>query len=466
MRNGQFAFVVLLLACSRERQTPPPALPAVAGISSVLRLPADGGRVTALRPDSLTPAGWTSSNGVPDIEQALGYDLDERIIWALDTQGRLIGVDLQSGAWRSYLSGVERVSVGPDGTVFAVDTAGRLMRLTRRSPLRMGAAFREPPVVLRGAINGQALVVATDSGRSARLISPEHSGPAAPVGNGPFAATFWGELAATSHDDDVVLFRTSDGATQSTIDLPGPPIALAFSPSGHRVYGLVGDAVVVIDRFSGDQIATIDLDRQGREMRLDPSGRWMLVRQTGADSVWVVDLATASNVGSLATAWRADLPLIAGEGTVLALQGDNVDVVSLASAPPHEVLTLQGGGKDLWLAIPWVPNLRAPEAIAAAEKALVIQDSALAPSDSTPGDSGERATIWLQVSSSQNPDWAKDLANQLRAAGQPAEVWDPIPPEESYRVLVGPYQTREAADEAGKKLGRPYFLVVRPPSKR
>ena len=466
MRNGQFAFAVLLLACGRGQQTPPPALPAVAGISSVLRLPADGGRITALRPDSLTSAGWSSSNGVPDIEQALGYDLDERIVWALDTQGRLIGVDLQSGAWRSYLAGVQRVSVGPDGTVFVVDTAGQLVRLTRRSPLRMGEKFKTPPVVLRGALNGQALVVATDSGRVARLISPEHTGPAAPVGNGPFAATFWGELAASSHEDDVVLFRTSDGTTQNTVDLPGPPIALTFSPSGHRVYGLVGDAVVVVDRFSGDRIATIELDRQGREMRLDASGRWMMVRQTGADSVWVLDLATATSVGSLATAWRSDLPLIAGEGSLLALRGDDIDVVSLTSAPPHEVLTLHGGGKDLWLAIPWVPNLRAPEAIAAAEKATVTQDSALAPSDGTPADSAGRATIWLQVSSSQNPDWAKDLANQLRTAGQPAEVWDPVVPEESYRVVVGPYQTREAADEAGKKLGRPYFVVVRPPSER
>jgi cell division septation protein DedD len=67
------------------------------------------------------------------------------------------------------------------------------------------------------------------------------------------------------------------------------------------------------------------------------------------------------------------------------------------------------------------------------------------------------------VSLSQNPEWAAQLAAQLKADTLPASVLEPTVPEEGYRVVVGPYPTREQAEEVGKKLGRSYFLIRRPP---
>jgi cell division septation protein DedD len=68
-------------------------------------------------------------------------------------------------------------------------------------------------------------------------------------------------------------------------------------------------------------------------------------------------------------------------------------------------------------------------------------------------------TIYLQVSSSQNSDWAQALAKQLKDGGFPAKVLDPKTSDESYRVVVGPYANREDADAVGKRLGRPYFII-------
>ena len=69
-------------------------------------------------------------------------------------------------------------------------------------------------------------------------------------------------------------------------------------------------------------------------------------------------------------------------------------------------------------------------------------------------------TIYLQVSSSQNSEWAQALAKQLKDGGFPAKVLDPKTSDESYRVVVGPYGTRDEADAVGKRLGRPYFIMT------
>ena len=390
----------------------------------------------------------------------LGYDLDERIVWAVDDDARLVGIDLASGGWRTYLSGIRRAAVGPDGSVLVVDSANRLVRLQRRTPAVLSASFKKAPLALWGAINGQALAVTEDSATGLRLISIERAGPPASVGDGEVAPSFWGEIAAVTEGDLLRLVRTSDATTLRTIGLPGPPAQVLFSPSGHRVLALVDDQVVVADRFSGRRLPSITVPGFSRQARIDPSGRWLLVRPPDGDSAWVVDLATSAYVATVDTRWRDDLPLIAGASTLLVHTGRAVEAYDLALAPPERITTMSGGRNDLWMVIPWVPAQRAPSALAAADTAVVVQDRALVTDSIVPV---LEANVWLQVSSSQNPEWAEDLAEQLRVAGHPAGVWRPDVPEESYRVVVGPYLTREAAEDAGRRLGRPFFIVHRGP---
>ena len=64
------------------------------------------------------------------------------------------------------------------------------------------------------------------------------------------------------------------------------------------------------------------------------------------------------------------------------------------------------------------------------------------------------------MSSSQNADWAQAFARQLKDGGFPAKVVEPKTSDENYRVMVGPYPSREAAELVGKRLGRSYFIVM------
>jgi hypothetical protein len=187
----------------------------------------------------------------------------------------------------------------------------------------------------------------------------------------------------------------------------------------------------------------------------------MLARPASVDSVWVIDLATNRMAAGVQAGWAADLPLVAGASTLMVRLDDDVATYDLRRAPPVLQSRLPGGGADVWLAAAWVPRERMPAAVAAAESATVAQDSALVAD--TAAVEGDSTDIYLQVSLSQNPEWAGQLATQLKADGLPASVLPPTEPEEGYRVVVGPYASRELAEEAGRKLGRSYFIIRRPP---
>jgi hypothetical protein len=456
LQPSALVLLAALLGCRGGPPAPPPSLPALGGITTILRLPAEGGTALAYSPDSLAALKWQSGRGLPALSRLVGYDLDSRIVWALDSRNRLVGLDLESGQARTYLTGIQQAVVGPDGVAFVVDSAGRVLRLMRRATTVFPAQFSTPPSAMFGGLGGQVVAVERGDTARARLISSDRSGPPAPVGEGPVAATFWGELLALADKEEVRLVRSSDASLVRQLRLSDPATALAFSPSGHRLYVLEGDAIQLFDRFSGDRLGSISLPGPAAQFRLDASGRWLLVQPAAADSAWVIDLATGEHSGAIATAWRSDLPLVAGAAAILALQGDDVIGHMLSSIPPAPVARIVGGGTDLWLALPWVPPGSSPEAVVALAEAQAAQDSALATGED-PADQ-----VWLQVSSSQNPDWAEDLARQLADDGFPSAVWKPRTPEDAYRVMVGPYPGRDAAEEAGRRLDRPFFVVVPP----
>ena len=74
----------------------------------------------------------------------------------------------------------------------------------------------------------------------------------------------------------------------------------------------------------------------------------------------------------------------------------------------------------------------------------------------------------MQVSSTSNQPWADKLARDLVVAGLRATVLAPVGPDEMFRVVIGPYASRDEAEETGRKLGMPYWIFTRdaapPPS--
>jgi hypothetical protein len=271
------------------------------------------------------------------------------------------------------------------------------------------------------------------------------------IPDGPIAATFWGDLVAVAADSAVVLYQTQGKHERRVMPVSGHARAALFSPSGHRIY-VARDAeeLLVLDRFSGDELQEIELPGPAAGLRADPHGQWILVRPVVGDSAWVVDAGAGRYLGTAAVEWDADLPAVVPPGTLLTRRGGDVVALELGNDGFTERGRVENGAKDAWLPLAWHP--------AQDEDAALLADAAAlaAGSDSA----GPAPTVYLQVSSSQNPAWADELSQKLRTAGLPASVLKPTRSDEAYRVVLGPYATREQAEETGRTIGMPSFIVT------
>ena len=455
------AGLLLLTACPAADLPAPPDLPAVGGQVSVIRLPRGGGIVEAFDPDSLGDATWTSRTAVPRIREVVGINTEAQLLWVVDTARNLFAVDLQSRGLRQFATGVEAASMVPNGSIYVLGTGRRIARYQGGLPTQYKTVLPTSPVFQRGTLGDRYLALLGTKPRRLVVMSQEREVHTADIPDGEVVATYWGELVAVTSAQGVTLYQTDDPFTARSVATRAKPRHLVFSPSAHRLYVAYDDrSVDVIDRYSLDRLATITLPGPAAELRTDGSGRWLLGRPQSGDSVWVVDLATNRLAGTVAASWSDDLPTVAGATTFLGRQEGDLVATSLGGAP-RELGRISGGAVDRWVVTTWLPKDRQSLAAAVAESASVAQDSLLAVSDTQP--TAVAARLYLQVSSSQNAEWSRDFAKQLTSAGFPAQVIDPTTPDEGYRVTIGPYTTREAAEETGRKLGRPYFILTNPP---
>jgi hypothetical protein len=267
----------------------------------------------------------------------------------------------------------------------------------------------------------------------------------------PSTATSVGDLVAVATDTAVVLADPSGQRAPQVIDVAGGARSVAFSPSAHRFY-VAGrkDGIRVFDRYEAKPLHEIRLPAPGRDIRGDLYGLWLLVRPEKGDSVWVVDVAARRVVATAATQWDDQLPLIAPPALLVVRRGRDVVGLDLGKEGLREVGRATGAGADLWVPLAWAPPSD-PGALAAGDSLLTADSAA-----------GGGPRFYLQVSSSRNPEWARELSGRITEAGIAAGVMEPANPDDVYRVVVGPFAAREQADSASRSLGMPSFVITAP----
>ncbi|HEX6314588.1 MAG TPA: SPOR domain-containing protein, partial [Gemmatimonadaceae bacterium] len=307
---------------------------------------------------------------------------------------------------------------------------------------------------------------------SATVPTPAHV-VVSPLGDRMYL-TFGSEVAAlnTSTFDEVARVR-----------FPSAVTALETTPSGDRVFVATEAArsVAILDRYSGESTEEIVLPGRPRELRIDPLGRLLLARPDTGDSVWVIDVGTNRRVTTLPSPWRADLPNVAPDGAIATAVDRDVHF----TVPGHDRprIIVRNGAQDVWHFVFWngfrprasgldLPVVFPVDTFYYAEPLSDSLASALpTPVDTTippplqvvPPDTTVRTparVVWsVQVAAVLSEDRAREIARTIRVDGaQPRVVVATVDGTRVYRVVMGPFPTREEADRAGRQSGRDYWV--------
>lgn len=476
------AFALVLTACSGGDRAKSPAARTAAAARSLrgpqalmLRIPRDGGspaRVTSY--PAVDSVVWSGSEPTPSPDHFLAFDREAGAMALVDDEGAPFWVDFRVGSVVTPKAGAVRGLVSVDGSaIYGVRSDGAVARFTPS-----GDWEYEPPLPARAVFpyfNG-ALLVLVGRGENARIyrIRPPETarldslllpnavdGTGAPLGDRVFVQIGQRELTG-------VHGRTL--ASGATIRAAGPIRAVAATPSGDRFFVATEGArsLDIIGSFQDRITGTIELPGEARDIRVDPFGRYLLVRPADGDSVWIVRVGTDRVVGTVRSAWSGDIPFVAPDGAVAVREGN--DVVFVDPTSMKEVRRAENGTSDFWQPFVWVgfrqPARRdtafalSPDADSTALDSLAADTTMAVPQPGAPAAGGYTLSFALVLDEAR----AKEIASGISAEGRAARVVTlVIGNSTAYRVVLGPFATREEAERVGQATGAAYYIFAGSP---
>ena len=403
-----------------------------------------GGSISVHLLPGLQELSWRLEAPGLAIDRVPGFSMDEDEVYLLSPGGELFALDLMTGRPRTVDTVVSLAALGPTGTPHLVRLDGTIASVQNRRPVSWTDTLAAHPDAIWGAGRGRLLVEVRDEERSMFVLSANQEPVRIALPDGLLATSMWGDVIAIGTDSGPLLIDPAATAEPVHVRTERPVTALAFSPSAHRIYVVeAGGHLADVDRFGGRVLSRIQLPGEADAIRADPMGRLLLVKQSFAETIWIVRITELRVEASVSGSWAADLPAVATDGTVLLRQGDDIVALALDSLQPTG--RVFGGAGDRWLAVAWDPRRPTLDLAEGDDDTEVLTE----------------LEIYVQVSSTSNEAWAEDAARGLRQAGMNATVLRSDFPDDGYRVVLGPYPTREAAEDIGRKLGRPCWIFTR-----
>ena len=167
-----------LAGCGGEPDLAAGNLPAVGrgpALTTVLRVPREGGTARLYRVPSLEPSAWKLEDKLPPLQRTVGADPEQGFVFLLDKKRNVVALDLETRRVRPSLEQVRHATVGPDGALYAVDTGRTVTQLVRRTPVRFRSKLQGSPRELHGTMGG--MLVARLAGEKPRWRCSAPTGP-------------------------------------------------------------------------------------------------------------------------------------------------------------------------------------------------------------------------------------------------------------------------------------------------
>jgi hypothetical protein len=443
-----------------------------------MRLPRTGGQLRVLAYPRLDSVVWSSTDPAPAISHVLAFDEEAGLLSFVDAKGIPARIDFRldnvSIATRTRLTDVSSF----DGaTIYGLTKDGALLRSTPSGdwtfkpprPARAILPLSDGTVLLIGSKERAAMVFRMRPPDTKILDSAEVPGA---------AKAAWaqaGDRLYFTVEKNLVGVRTRDLQPLNIIGLDGHARAVVATPSGDRLFALADSSkqVDVIDRYREKVNEHIELPAIAEDLRIDPLGRYLLVRAASHDSAWVVDVGTDHLIGAVKSTWRDDLPFVALDGAIALAQGS--DVVFVDGSNLKERRRVDKGSADYWYSFAWSgfrpraaeldQPVRFPGADSADSAARGTADTTRAaappPRDTvTPAPAPIIAKGWVvSFAALLNEQKAREMAATIHVHNEAARVQaTPREGQTIYRVVLGPYPTKDEAERVGRDSKQNYWV--------
>jgi hypothetical protein len=481
VRSTLFALLLGLAACKGDRPAGAPTRTALSAQAPrgpdnlVLRIAQKGGTARVFAYPRLDTIVWNAP-GAPAPARVLAFDDEAGEIAYVDARGFPARIDFRQGGASTLSKAKLTALTSTDGAaIYAIAADGAVQRFAESGTWKW-----KPPLAARALFpqsDGSLLVLAErKDGSVVWRLRPPSTDIVDSVTLPRVDRTLRtqvGDRLYLGAGNELIGIRTRTMERSASITMDAPIELLSATPSGDRVFVVTkGDSAIhIVDRYREKVSGEITLGRHVGELRMDPLGRYLLARPEGTDSAVVIALGTNRVVGTISSAWRPDLPFIAPDGGIAVAQGADVYVVDGEAL--RRVARVRGGASDFWYPFRWTgfrPRAAAldqpVEFAGQSDTARARQDSAARPDSAATAPARadtttRRGTAGWTVSFAALlvPDRARELASQIHVGSETARVVNatsngsPV-----YRVVLGPYPTREEAERVGRESRNSYWV--------